>query len=69
MKIVAPITIILTLAVPGRTAGCTAQPSATADGNTAPAATGTSLFLKKPMTDINAAFTEKTGIEYTFAGA
>jgi molybdate transport system substrate-binding protein len=61
------------------TAGCTSQqPLATIGGdNGTPAGTDTSLFvysgagLKKPMTAIGEAFTEKYGIdvEYTFAGS
>ncbi|WP_292519036.1 molybdate ABC transporter substrate-binding protein [Methanoculleus sp.] len=60
------------------TAGCTSQPAITATGdNTTPAGTDDSLFvysgagLKKPMTAIGEAFTEKYGIdvEYTFAGS
>jgi len=58
------------------TAGCTTQPSVTGE-NATPTGADTSLLvysgagLKKPMSEIGEAFTDKYGIgvEYTFAGS
>jgi molybdate transport system substrate-binding protein len=76
-KIVALTTLVI-LAGLLCAAGCTSPPAITAAGdNITPAGTETALFvysgagLKKPMTAIGEAFTEKSGIdvEYTFAGS
>lgn len=75
-KAIALITIVI-LAALLCTTGCTSQQTPATGDNTTPGATGTLLFvysgagLKKPMNEIGAAFTEKTGIgvEYTFAGS
>jgi molybdate transport system substrate-binding protein len=75
-KAIALITIVI-LAGLLCTAGCTSQQAPATGDNTTPGATDTSILvysgagLKKPMNEIGAAFTEKTGInvEYNFAGS
>ena len=75
-KAIALITIVI-LAGLLCTAGCTSQQTPATGDNTTPGATDTSILvysgagLKKPMNEIGAAFTEKTGInvEYNFAGS
>ena len=75
-KAIALITIVI-LAGLLCTAGCTSQQAPATGDNTTPGATETSILvysgagLKKPMNEIGAAFTEKTGInvEYNFAGS
>jgi molybdate transport system substrate-binding protein len=71
-----PLFTIVLLAALLCTAGCTTQPSVTGE-NATPTGADTSLLvysgagLKKPMSEIGEAFTDKYGIgvEYTFAGS
>lgn len=71
-----PLIAIVLLAALLCTAGCTTQPSVTGE-NATPTVADTSLLvysgagLKKPMSEIGEAFTDKYGIniEYTFAGS
>lgn len=72
-----PLIAIVLFAALLCTAGCTTQPLVTGENATPPAVADTSLLvysgagLKKPMSEIGEAFTDKYGIgvEYTFAGS